>query len=128
MNDRYRTQRRPRIVDLLPEYPALQEQTCNQPALRFAKPREASRSLASASGKPATRPSGVTRPAAVESLRRASFLFTPFDPTYREGGFVTEVLECYKRVTGDVEKAVLAMYLSGISVKNMAWSPGRRSG
>ena len=30
-------------------------------------------------------------------------------------------MECYKRVTGDVEKAVLEMYLSGISVKNMAW-------
>jgi transposase-like protein len=62
----------------------------------------------------------VSRPAAVESLRRASFLFTPFDPTYREGGFVTEVLECDTRMAGDVEKAVLGMYLSGISVKNVA--------
>ena len=33
----------------------------------------------------------------------------------REGEFVTEVFERYKRMTGDVEEAVLEMYLSGIS-------------
>jgi hypothetical protein len=37
-------------------------------------------------------------------------------PRDREGEFVTEVFERYKRMTGDVEEAVLEMYLSGISV------------
>lgn len=30
----------------------------------------------------------------------------------REGEFVTEVFERYKRITGDIEEAVLEMYLS----------------
>jgi putative transposase len=38
----------------------------------------------------------------------------------REGEFVTEVFERYKRMTGDVEEAVLEMYLSGISVRKIA--------
>jgi transposase-like protein len=38
-------------------------------------------------------------------------------PRDREGEFVTELFERYKRMTGDVEEAVLEMYLSGISVR-----------
>jgi transposase-like protein len=41
-------------------------------------------------------------------------------PRDREGEFVTEVFERYKRMTGDVEEAVLEMYLSGISVCKIA--------
>src|SRR3712207_9105416 len=41
-------------------------------------------------------------------------------PRDREGEFVTEVFERYKRLTGDVEEAVLEMYLSGISVRKIA--------
>ena len=41
-------------------------------------------------------------------------------PRDREGEFVTEVFERYKRMTGDVEEAVLEMYLSGISVRKTA--------
>ena len=41
-------------------------------------------------------------------------------PRDREGEFVTEVFERYKRMTGDVEEAVLEMYLSGISVRKLA--------
>src|SRR3712207_7127653 len=41
-------------------------------------------------------------------------------PRDREGEFVTEVFESYKRMTGDVEEAVLEMYLSGISVRKIA--------
>jgi len=41
-------------------------------------------------------------------------------PRDREGEFVTEVFERYKRMTGDVEEAVLEMYLSGISVRKVA--------
>src|SRR3712207_3027630 len=41
-------------------------------------------------------------------------------PRDREGEFVTEVFERYKRMTGDVEEAVLKMYLSGISVRRIA--------
>ncbi len=41
-------------------------------------------------------------------------------PTDREGEFVTELFERYKRMTGDVEEAVLEMYLSGISVRKIA--------
>ena len=40
-------------------------------------------------------------------------------PRDREGEFVTEVFERYKRMTGDVEEAVLD-YLSGISVRKIA--------
>ena len=38
-------------------------------------------------------------------------------PRDREGEFVTELFERYKRMTGDLEEAVLEMYLSGISVR-----------
>jgi transposase-like protein len=41
-------------------------------------------------------------------------------PRDREGAFVTELFERYKRMTGDVEEAVLEMYLSGISVRKIA--------
>jgi putative transposase len=41
-------------------------------------------------------------------------------PRDREGEFVTELFERYKRMTGDVEGAVLEMYLSGISVRKIA--------
>ena len=41
-------------------------------------------------------------------------------PRDREGEFITEVFERYKRMTGDVEEAVLEMYLSGISVRKIA--------
>ena len=41
-------------------------------------------------------------------------------PRDREGEFLTEVFERYKRMTGDVEEAVLEMYLSGISVRKIA--------
>ena len=41
-------------------------------------------------------------------------------PRDREGEFVTEVFERYKRMTGDVEEAILEMHLSGISVRKIA--------
>jgi putative transposase len=41
-------------------------------------------------------------------------------PRDREGEFLTDVFERYKRMTGDVEEAVLEMYLSGISVRKIA--------
>ncbi len=41
-------------------------------------------------------------------------------PRDREGEFVTELFERYKRMTGDVEEAILEMYLSGISVRKVA--------
>jgi len=41
-------------------------------------------------------------------------------PRDREGEFVMELFERYKRMTGDVEEAVLEMYLSGISVRKIA--------
>ena len=47
-------------------------------------------------------------------------------PTDREGEFVTEVFERYKRMSGDVEEAILEMYLSGISVRKIALRSSRR--
>ena len=41
-------------------------------------------------------------------------------PRDREGEFITEVFGRYKRMTGDVEEAILEMYLSGISVRKIA--------
>lgn len=41
-------------------------------------------------------------------------------PRDREGEVVTEVFERYKRMTDDVEEAILEMYLSGISVRKIA--------
>jgi len=40
-------------------------------------------------------------------------------PRDREGEFATEIFERYKRMTGDVEEAILEMYLSGISVRKI---------
>ncbi len=41
-------------------------------------------------------------------------------PRDREGEFVTEIFERYKRMTGDVEEAILEMYLSGISTRKVS--------
>jgi putative transposase len=41
-------------------------------------------------------------------------------PRAREGEFVTEVFERYKRLTGNVEEAILEMYLSGVSTRKIA--------
>lgn len=41
-------------------------------------------------------------------------------PRDREGEFLTEVFERYKRMTGDVEEAVLEMYLQGVSTRKVA--------
>jgi putative transposase len=41
-------------------------------------------------------------------------------PRDREGEFVSEIFERYKRTTGDVEEAILEMYLSGISTRKIA--------
>ena len=41
-------------------------------------------------------------------------------PREREGEFVTEVFERYRRMTGSVEEAVLEMYLSGVSTRKIA--------
>jgi putative transposase len=41
-------------------------------------------------------------------------------PRDREGEIVTELFERYKRMTGDVEETLLQMYLSGISVRQIA--------
>jgi putative transposase len=41
-------------------------------------------------------------------------------PRDREGEFVTAVFERYKRLTGNVEEAILEMYLSGISTRKIA--------
>lgn len=46
-------------------------------------------------------------------------------PRDREGEFVTELFERYKRVTSDVEEVILEMYLSGISVRKIPGSPTR---
>jgi hypothetical protein len=40
-------------------------------------------------------------------------------PRDREGEFVTEFVERYKQMTGDVEEAVLEMRLSEISVRRV---------
>ncbi|WP_408646680.1 IS256 family transposase [Thermus sediminis] len=41
-------------------------------------------------------------------------------PRDREGTFLTEVLERYKRMTGEVEEAVLEMDLQGVSTRKVA--------
>lgn len=41
-------------------------------------------------------------------------------PRDREGEFVTEVFERYKRLTANVEEAILEMYLSGVSTRKIA--------
>ena len=40
-------------------------------------------------------------------------------PRDREGEFFTEVFERYQRMTGDVEEAVLEMYLQGVSTRRV---------
>jgi putative transposase len=40
-------------------------------------------------------------------------------PRDREGELLTEVFERYKRMTGDVEDAVLEMYLQGVSTRRV---------
>ena len=37
----------------------------------------------------------------------------------REDTFLTEVFECYKRMTKEVEEAVLEMYLKGVSTQKV---------
>ncbi len=46
-------------------------------------------------------------------------------PRDREGEFIMEVFKRYKRTTGDMEEAVLEMYLSGISVRKIVKSRRR---
>ena len=41
-------------------------------------------------------------------------------PRDREGEFITELFERYKRVTGNVEEAILEMYLSGVATRKIA--------
>lgn len=41
-------------------------------------------------------------------------------PRRREGEFLTEVFDRYKRMTGSVEEAVLEMYLQGVSTRKVA--------
>lgn len=41
-------------------------------------------------------------------------------PRDREGQFLTEVFERYQRMTGNVEEAVLEMYLQGVSTRKVA--------
>ena len=41
-------------------------------------------------------------------------------PRDREGTFLTEGFERYKRMTGEVEEAVLEMYLQGVSTRKVA--------
>ena len=41
-------------------------------------------------------------------------------PRDREGQFLTEVFERYQRMTGNVEEAVLEMYLPGVSTRKVA--------
>ncbi len=49
-------------------------------------------------------------------------------PRSREGGFLTEVFERYRRMTGSLEEAVLEMYLQGISTRKIAQVTGQLSG
>ena len=53
-------------------------------------------------------------------LTPAGKIERPDVPSDREGEFVTELFERYKRMTGDVEEEILEMYLSGISVRKIA--------
>jgi len=41
-------------------------------------------------------------------------------PRDREGTFLSEVFARYKRMTGEVEEAVLEMYLQGVSTRKVA--------
>lgn len=48
-------------------------------------------------------------------------------PRDREATFLTEVFEKYRRMTGDMEEAVLEMYLQGVSTRKIARITGRLS-
>ena len=49
-------------------------------------------------------------------------------PRSREGQFLTEVFERYRRMTGSMEEAVLEMYLQGVSTRKVAQVTGQLSG
>lgn len=49
-------------------------------------------------------------------------------PRAREGPFLTDVFERYRRMTGSMEEAVLEMYLQGVSTRKVAQITGRLSG
>ena len=48
-------------------------------------------------------------------------------PRDREATFLTEVFEKYRRMTGDMEEAVLEMYLQGVSTRKIARITGQLS-
>lgn len=49
-------------------------------------------------------------------------------PRAREGAFLTEVFERYRRLTGSLEEAVLEMYLQGVSTRKIEQITGKLSG
>lgn len=49
-------------------------------------------------------------------------------PRAREGPFLTEVFERYRRLTGSLEEAVLEMYLQGVSTRKVEQVTGKLSG
>ena len=49
-------------------------------------------------------------------------------PRAREGAFLTEVFERYRRLTGSLEEAVLEMYLQGVSTRKVEAITGKLSG
>src|SRR5690606_28304706 len=49
-------------------------------------------------------------------------------PRAREGPFLTEVFERYRRLTGSLEEAVLEMYLQGVSTRKVEQITGKLSG
>jgi hypothetical protein len=49
-------------------------------------------------------------------------------PRAREGSFLTEVFERYRSMTGNLEEAVLEMYLQGVSTRKIEQITGRLSG
>lgn len=49
-------------------------------------------------------------------------------PRVREGQFLTEVFDRYRRMTGNLEEAVLEMYLQGVSTRKIEQITGRLSG
>lgn len=49
-------------------------------------------------------------------------------PRAREGAFLTEVFERYRRLTGSLEEAVLEMYLQGVSTRKIEAITGKLSG
>ena len=53
-------------------------------------------------------------------MRESTRAARGFHPRNREGEFITEVFERYKRMKGNVEEAILEMYLSRISTRKIA--------